>query len=73
MPRLLPRAVLLVALLAGALGLAAPAMAADTPFSVRYAQTLRGSINAVGNQLLTCPAAPPAAPTRATGSGPRRR
>jgi hypothetical protein len=57
MPRSLSRAVFFVALLAGALGMAAPAMAVDTPFSVRYAQTLRGSINAVGNQLLTCPAA----------------
>jgi hypothetical protein len=57
MPRFLSRAIFLVALLAGALGLAVPALAADTPFSVRYAQTMRGSINAVGNQLLTCPAA----------------
>jgi hypothetical protein len=47
----------LATLLAGLLGMAAPAGAADTPFSVRYAQTMRGSIEAVGNQLLTCPAA----------------
>ena len=57
MPRQILRAVFLLALLAGTLGVAAPALAVDTPFSVRYAQTLRGSINAVGNQLLTCPAA----------------
>ena len=57
MPRHLLRAVFLVALFAGTLGVAAPALAVDTPFTVRYAQTLRGSINAVGNQLLTCPAA----------------
>ena len=55
MPRPLLRAVFVVALFAGTLGAAAPALAADTPFSVRFAQTLRGSINAVGNQLLTCP------------------
>ena len=57
MPRHILRAVFLIALLAGTLGVAAPALALDTPFSVRYAQTLRGSIDAVGNQLLTCPAA----------------
>ena len=57
MPRHLLRAVFLLALFAGTLGVAAPALAVDTPFTVRYAQTLRGSINAVGNQLLTCPAA----------------
>ncbi len=51
------RVVFLVSLLAGTLGVAASASAVDTPFSVRYAQTLRGSIDAVGNQLLTCPAA----------------
>ena len=39
------------------LGAATPAHAADTPFSQRYAQTMRGSIEATGNQLLTCPAA----------------
>jgi hypothetical protein len=47
----------LATLLAGLLGLAAPAGAADTPFSQRYAQTMRGSIEATGNQLLTCPTA----------------
>ena len=51
------RAAFFVALLAGVFGVAAPARAADTPFSQRYAQTMRGSIEAVGNQLLTCPAA----------------
>jgi hypothetical protein len=39
------------------LGAAAPAHANDTPFAQRYAQTMRGSIEATGNQLLTCPAA----------------
>ena len=39
------------------LGAAAPAHAADTPFGQRYAQTMRGSIEATGNQLLTCPTA----------------
>ena len=57
MPRHLRRAVFLLALFAGTLGVAAPALAVDTPFTVRYAETLRGSINAVGNQLLTCPVA----------------
>ncbi len=57
MSRLVLRAAFLATLLAGLLGLAAPAGAADTPFSQRYASTMRGSINAVGNQLLTCPAA----------------
>ena len=51
------RAAFFVALLAGVFGVAAPAGAADTPFSQRYAQTMRGSIEAVGNQLLTCPTA----------------
>jgi hypothetical protein len=37
--------------------LAAPAQAADTPFSSRFAQTVRGDISAVGNTLLTCPVA----------------
>jgi predicted actin-binding protein len=38
--------------------LAAPAAhAADTPFTARFAQTVRGDIAAVGNTLLTCPSA----------------
>jgi hypothetical protein len=36
--------------------LAAPAQAADAPFSSRFAQTVRGDVSAVGNTLLTCPA-----------------
>ncbi len=32
--------------------LAAPAHAADAPFSSRFAQTLRGNISAVGNTLM---------------------
>ena len=57
MPRFLSRAIFLVALLTGTLGLAVPALAADTPFSVRYAETLRGNISAVGNASadLSCP------------------
>ena len=39
----------------GSLVVAPAAQAADTPFTQRYAQTMRGSIEAVGNQLLTCP------------------
>ena len=46
----------LIALLA-ALFVAAPAHAADTPFAVRYAQTLHGNLSAVGNTLMTCPSA----------------
>ena len=39
-----------------ALGLlAAPAHAADAPFTPRFAQTARGDIAAVGNTLLSCP------------------
>jgi len=45
---------ILIALLA-ALFVAAPAHAADTPFSVRYAQTLHGNLSAVGNTLMSCP------------------
>ena len=47
---------LLGAVLALAL-LAAPAYAADAPFTPRFAQTVRGDISAVGNTLLTCPVA----------------
>src|SRR5262245_18090818 len=50
--RTLPLIALLVALL-----VAAPAHAADTPFSVRYAQTLHGNLSAVCNTLMTCPSA----------------
>jgi hypothetical protein len=39
-----------------ALGLlAAPAHAADAPFTPRFAQTARGDIAAVGNTVMTCP------------------
>jgi hypothetical protein len=48
---------LLIALLATLLLIAAPAHAADTPFSVRYAQTLHGNLSAIGNTLMTCPTA----------------
>jgi hypothetical protein len=47
---------LLIALFA-TLVVAAPANAADKPFSVRYAQTLHGNLNAIGNTLMTCPTA----------------
>ena len=57
MSQRLLRAAFFVALLAGVFAVPAPAGAADTPFSQRYAQTMRGSIEAVGNQLLTCPTA----------------
>ena len=43
-----------------ALGLlAAPAHAADAPFTPRFAQTAHGDIVAVGNTVMTCPAAAP--------------
>jgi hypothetical protein len=45
---------ILIALLA-ALLVAAPAQAADAPFSLRYAQTLHGNLSAVGNTLMSCP------------------
>ncbi|HEY7620566.1 MAG TPA: hypothetical protein VH834_12380, partial [Solirubrobacteraceae bacterium] len=37
--------------------LAAPASAADAPFTTRFAQTARGDIKANGNTLMTCPTA----------------
>jgi hypothetical protein len=45
---------LLVAILALAL-MAAPAHAADAPFTARFAQTARGDVTAVGNTVMTCP------------------
>src|ERR1051325_2384014 len=54
MPSPITRILPLLALLT-ALFVAAAAPAADTPFSVRYAQTLRGNLSAVGNTLMTCP------------------
>jgi hypothetical protein len=45
---------LLVAILALAL-MAAPAHAADAPFTARFAQTARGDVAAVGNTVMTCP------------------
>jgi hypothetical protein len=47
---------LLCATLAFALA-AAPAYAADTQFTPRYATTVHGTITAVGNTLMTCPIA----------------
>ena len=38
---------------------AAPAHAADAPFTSRFAQTARGDVTAVGNTSMTCPAAAP--------------
>jgi hypothetical protein len=35
--------------------LAAPAYATDTPFTPRFAETLKGDIAVVGNTLMTCP------------------
>jgi hypothetical protein len=37
--------------------MAAPAHAADAPFTARFAQTARGDVTAVGNTSMTCPAA----------------
>ena len=37
--------------------MAAPAHAADAPFTARFAQTAHGDIAAVGNTVLTCPTA----------------
>ena len=37
--------------------MAAPAHAADAPFTPRFAQTARGDVAAVGNTVLTCPTA----------------
>ena len=37
--------------------MAAPAHAADAPFTPRFAQTAHGDIAAVGNTVLTCPTA----------------
>jgi hypothetical protein len=45
----------IVLALIAALLVAAPAHAADAPFSLRYAQTLRGNLSAVGNTLMSCP------------------
>src|SRR4029079_15248711 len=56
MPSHITRILPLIALLT-TLVVAAPAHAADTPFSVRYAQTLHGNLSAVGNTLMTCPTA----------------
>ena len=50
------RFALLCALLATLL-VAAPAHAADAPFSLRFAQTLHGNLGALGNTLMTCPSA----------------
>jgi Protein of unknown function (DUF3344)/Ig domain of plant-specific actin-binding protein len=47
---------LLCATLALAL-VAAPARAADAPFTPRFATTVRGDVTAVGNTLMTCPIA----------------
>jgi hypothetical protein len=56
MPTPFTRLSILIALLATLL-VAAPAHAADAPFSVRYAQTLHGNLGAVGNTLMSCPTA----------------
>ena len=50
--------------------MAAPAHAADAPFTPRFAQTARGDVAAVGNTVMTCPTAPPTARTR-RGTAPR--
>ncbi len=48
---------------------AAPAHAADAPFTPRFAQTVRGDVAAVGNTVLTCPAATPGCTNAQNGSG----
>src|SRR4051812_47622792 len=47
----------LIAILAAALllGTTASAQAADTAFSSRYAETLRGDVLAIGNTSMSCP------------------
>ncbi|HYM59023.1 MAG TPA: hypothetical protein VES79_13755 [Solirubrobacteraceae bacterium] len=57
MPKATSRFLCLLAALGVSLAAAPAALAVDTPFSTRFAQTVRGDIRAVGNTLLTCPAA----------------
>ena len=57
MPALLTRAACLLCATLIVAFLAAPASAADAPFTTRFAQTAHGDIAAVGNTLLTCPTA----------------
>ena len=57
MPRSTSRILCLLVALGVCLTAAPTALAVDTPFSSRFSQTLRGDIRAVGNTLLTCPAA----------------
>jgi hypothetical protein len=50
--------------------LSAPAQAIDTPFTSRFAQTVRGNVSPVGNTLMTCPARVACAAARSgTASG----
>ena len=58
---------ILIALLA-ALFVAAPAHAADAPFSLRYSQTLHGNLSAVGNTLMSCPTGAPSCAAARNGS-----
>ena len=49
--------------------LAAPAYAVDTPFTPRFAQTVKGDIATVGNTLMTCPTAAAGCTTAQGGTG----
>ena len=49
--------------------MAAPAHAADAPFTPRFAQTARGDVAAVGNTVLTCPTATPGCANAQNGIG----
>ena len=61
MSTLVRRSAYLLVTIAAALCVAAPAaQAVDTPFTNRFAKTVRGNISSVGNMLLTCPAGVPA-------------
>ncbi|MDP9293160.1 MAG: DUF3344 domain-containing protein [Actinomycetota bacterium] len=57
MPKTASSILCLLAALVISLAAAPAALAVDTPFSPRFADTMRGDIRAVGNTLLTCPAA----------------
>lgn len=56
MPKAASRILCLLAALGVSLAAAPAALAVDTPFTTRFAQTIRGDIRAVGNTSMTCPA-----------------
>jgi hypothetical protein len=57
MPALMSRSVSLLGATLALAVLVAPASAADTPFTARFSETVRGDISAVGNTLMTCSSA----------------